>query len=99
MTTAQLMAEGEVAAGKGDFTAAAASFRSASYSKPEHPWPYFELAIALEEAGNHDEARRALQTAQNAISCGDASRFEAELGGCDVSEMSLEIRRRLARAS
>jgi chemotaxis protein methyltransferase CheR len=94
-TLGQLLGQGEAAAAAGDFAAAAASFRRASFLAPDHPLPYFQLALCLEQARRHEEARDAFEEARAILSRGDQSRFQADLDGFHVDELSTAIERRL----
>ena len=95
-TLGQLLGQGETAAAAGDFAVAAAAFRRASFIEPDHPLPYFQLALCLEQARQHDGAREAFEAAQSALSRGDRVRFQADLDGFHVDELATAIERRLS---
>lgn len=99
LTVGQLLGQGEAAAAAGDFTAAITAFRQATYLDPEHPVPYFQLALCLEQAGELDAARKALEAAQDAIRRCDRSRFQEDLDGFHADELIAAIERRLGQAT
>ncbi len=99
LTVGQLLGQGEAAAASGDFAAAVTAFRQATYMDPEHPVPYFQLALCLEQAGDLDAARIALEAAQDAIRRCDRSRFQADLDGFHTDELVVAIARRLGEAT
>lgn len=98
-TVGQLLGQGESAAATGDFDAAVTAFRQATYLDPEHPVPYFQLALCLEQAGELDAARKALEAAQEAIRRCDRSRFQADLDGFHTDELVAAIERRLGQST
>jgi chemotaxis methyl-accepting protein methylase len=98
-TVAHLLGQGEAAAASGDFAGAASAFRRATYMDPEHPVPYFQLALCLERSGQVDAARKALEAARAAIQRCDKSRFQADLDGFHVDELVIAIERRLGQAT
>lgn len=98
-TVAHLLAEGEAAAASGDFAAAALAFRQATGLDPDHPVPYFRLALCLERSGQLAAARTALEAARAAIQRCDRERLQDDLDGFHADELALAIERRLAEAT
>ena len=94
-TVRQLLGVGESAASAGDYSTAIAAFRRAILLDPDHPVPYFQLAVCLEKADRRDEARSALVAAHSAITRCDKTRFQAALDGFHVQELQRAIERRL----
>jgi chemotaxis methyl-accepting protein methylase len=80
-------ADAELLARAGDHRAAAGAFRAAAFLDPDDVLSYFGLALALEELGDADAARRAYAAARSAVDRVDPARLEADLEGWGVDAL------------
>jgi chemotaxis methyl-accepting protein methylase len=85
---ADLLAEGEVALGGGEYAAAVAAFRKVTYLDPDQPVAHLNLALALEASGDEPSARRAYLAARAALDRCDTAEVEAALEGYHLDELS-----------
>jgi chemotaxis protein methyltransferase CheR len=89
--------DGERLARAGDARGAAGAFRAAAFLDPDDVLAHVGLAIALEELGDADAARRAYAAALTAVERvdhTDAARLEADLEGWGVEALRTLLRSR-----
>jgi tetratricopeptide (TPR) repeat protein len=91
-----LLVEGDHAAAAGDLRSAIRAFRSATYLDPDQAVSYFQLASALELAGDEREARRAFAAAGLAMMSEGANGDLSALGGFTRRDLARAIASKLA---
>ena len=85
---ASLLRDGEEALARGDHAAAIGAFRQATYVDHDHPVAYLDLGLALEAAGDPDNARRAYRAGRAALERCDTEAVEATLEGYRLEELT-----------
>ena len=97
MTAAEMAADGEVAARRGDHAAAVAAFRKAVFLDPDQPGAWFQLGVTLGAIRDRRRARRAYATALAALERCDRRAVQAGLDGWAADELAGVLRAKLGR--
>jgi chemotaxis methyl-accepting protein methylase len=97
MTAAEMAADGEVAARRGDHAAAVAAFRKAVFLDPDQPGAWFQLGVALGAVRDRRGARRAYAAALAALERCDRRAVQAGLDGWAADELAGVLRAKLGR--
>jgi chemotaxis protein methyltransferase CheR len=92
----ELLARGEAAASAGDHAAAVHAFRKLAYLFPDQSIAHLRLALALENAGHHDAARRAYRAARGVLERADPAAVQSELEGYHADELARLLTTKLA---
>lgn len=93
---ATLLAQGEAAARSREHETAIAAFRKLAYLFPDEPMAHLRLALALENAGDHDAATRAYRAARGVLHRGDAAEVQSALEGYHAGELARLLDTKLA---
>ena len=96
-TAAEMAADGEVAARRGDHAAAVAAFRKAVFLDPDQPGAWFQLGVALGAVRDRRGARRAYAAALAALERCDRRAVQAGLDGWAADELAGVLRAKLGR--
>jgi len=97
MTAAEMAADGEIAARRGDHAAAVAAFRKAVFLDPDQPGAWFQLGVALGAVRDRRGARRAYAAALAALERCDRRAVQAGLDGWAADELAGVLRAKLGR--